>query len=62
MGIMLLRYLSERIMERWESLMITIIRETLRIHLITVIVIIIIRKHIVEEKGDSLICPYIKKG
>ena len=22
----------------------------------------IIRKHIVEEKGDSLICPYIKKG
>ena len=60
MGTMLLRYLSERIMERWESLMITIIRETLRIHLITVIVII--RKHIVEEKGDSLICPYIKKG
>jgi hypothetical protein len=43
MGTMLLRYLSERIMERWESLMITIIRETLRIHLITVIVII--KKH-----------------
>ena len=43
MGIMLLRYLSERIIERWERLMITIIWETLRIHLITVIVII--KKH-----------------